>query len=203
MAEEKSKGGRPRKYATNADRQRAYYERKKQRMRELEEKLAKLEKKPVTETAQKKITRKTIEVAKASFPWKKITPGEIALIGEKELKRLITTFSEKINQNSSLMESILNLIVTTFDIESTGSIDELSDNDLELLSKEIDTVIHLSQESNQQQTFLYLLEAELTSRERSIERELKLDVLESETEEFLKEKKKVEEKEEIKITRSK
>ncbi len=202
MSEEKNKGGRPRKHATNADRQRAYYERKKQRMKELEEKLAKLEARPKTKTTQKKITRKIKDAMKASFPWKKITPGEIALIGEKELKRLIDSFSEKIAQNSSLMESILNLIITTFDIDSSGSLDDLTDNDLEQLSNEIDTIIHLSQESNQQQTFLYLLEAELASRERSIEREFKLDVLESETEEFLKEKKKVEKKNEIKITRS-
>jgi len=202
MTEEKNKGGRPRKHATNADRQRAYYERKKQRMKELEEKLAKLESKPKTKSDQKKITRKISDTPKASFPWKKITPGEIALIGEKELKRLITSFSEKIAQNSSLMESILNLIITTFDIDSSKSLDDLTDNDLEQLSNEIDTIIHLSQESNQQQTFLYLLEAELASRDRSIEREFKLDVLELETEEFLKEKKKVEKKDEIKITRS-
>lgn len=202
MSEEKNKGGRPRKHATNADRQRAYYERKKQRMKELEEKLAKLETRSKTKTDQKKITRKIKDVSKTSFPWKKITPGEIALIGKKELERLIITFSEKIDQNSSLMESILNLIITTFDIDSSRSIDDLTDNDLEQLSNEIDTIIHLSQESNQQQTFLYLLEAELASRERSIEREFKLDVLESETEEFLKEKKKVEKKDEIKITRS-
>lgn len=202
MSEEKNKGGRPRKHATNADRQRAYYERKKQRMKELEEKLAKLETRPKTKTTQKKITRKVKDAMKASFPWKKITPGEIALIGEKELKRLITSFSEKIAQNSSLMESILNLIITTFDIDSSGSLDDLTNNDLEQLSNEIDNIIHLSQESNQQQTFLYLLEAELASRERSIEREFKLDVLESETEEFLKEKKKVDKKDEIKISRS-
>ncbi|MHA1532065.1 MAG: hypothetical protein ACTSR6_08715 [Candidatus Heimdallarchaeota archaeon] len=201
MTEEKNKGGRPRKHATNADRQRAYYERKKQRMKELEEKLAKLETRPKTKSDQKKITRKIKDVSKTSFPWKKITPGEIALIGKKELERLISTFSEKIDQNSYLME-ILNLIITTFDIDSSRSIDDLTDNDLEQLSNEIDTIIHLSQESNQQQTFLYLLEAELASRERSIEREFKLDVLESETEEFLKEKKKVEKKDEIKITRS-
>ena len=202
MTEEKNKGGRPRKHATNADRQRAYYERKKQRMKELEEKLAKLETRPKTKSDQKKITRKIKDVSKTSFPWKKITPGEIALIGKKELERLIITFSEKIDQNSSLMESILNLIITTFDIDSSGSLDELTDNDLEQLSNEIDTIIHLSQESNQQQTFLYLLEAELASRERSVEREFKLDVLESETEEFLKEKIKEEKEDEIKITRS-
>lgn len=197
MSEEKNKGGRPRKYVTNAERQRAYYERKKQRMKELEEKLAKLETRPKTKSNKKKITRKMRDTTKTSFPWKKITPGEIALIGEKELKRLIVSFSEKIAQNSSLMESILNLIITTFDIDSSGSIEELNDDDLEQLSNEIDTIIHLSQESNQQQTFLYLLEAELASRERSVEREFKLDVLESETEEFLKEK-----KDEIKIKRS-
>ena len=202
MAEEKNKGGRPRKHATNADRQRAYYERKKQRMKELEEKLAKLETRPKTKSAQKKITRKIKDTTKASFSWKKITPGEIALIGKKELERLIISFSEKIDQNSSLMESILNLIITTFDIDSSGLLDELTDNDLEQLSNEIDTIIHLSQESNQQQTFLYLLEAELASRERSVEREFKLDVLESETEEFLKEKIKEEKEDEIKITRS-
>lgn len=200
MAEKKSKGGRPRIHETGADRSRAYYERKKAKMKDLEEKLARIETK--TKSDQKKITRKTLDPAKASFPWKKITPGEIALIGEKELKRLIISFSEKIAQNSSLMESILNLIITTFDLDSSGSIDELTDDDLEQLSNEIDAIIHLSQESNQQQTFLYLLEAELSSRERSVEREFKLDVLESETEEFLKEKKKVEKKDEIKISRS-
>ncbi|NPD90426.1 MAG: hypothetical protein HGN29_17065 [Asgard group archaeon] len=202
MSEEKNKGGRPRKYKTNADRQRAYYERKKKRMKELEERLAKIESKPKTESDQKKITRKIRDVKKTSFPWKKITPGEIALIGEKELKRLIISFSEKITQNSSLMESILNLVITTFDIDSSGSIDEITDEDFEQLNNEIDTIIHLSQESNQQQTFLYLLEAELASRERTIEREFKLDVLESETEEFLKEKKMIEKKDEIKIKRS-
>lgn len=45
MNETKKKTGRPRKYATNAERQRAYYERKKQRIRELEERLAILERK--------------------------------------------------------------------------------------------------------------------------------------------------------------
>ena len=202
MPEEKNKGGRPRKYTTNAERQKAYYERKKKRMRELEEKLAKIEGKPKPESAQKKISRKKIDPTKTSFSWRKITPGEIALIGEKELKRLIASFNEKIAHNTSLMDSILNLVITAFDIDSTGSLDDLTENDLVELSNEIDTIIHLSQESNQQQTFLYLLEAELESRERSLDRELKLDILESETEEFLKEKKKVEEKE-VKITRSK
>ncbi|MHA1556549.1 MAG: hypothetical protein ACTSPM_06385 [Candidatus Heimdallarchaeota archaeon] len=202
MSEEKSKGGRPRKHATNADRQRAYYERKKQRMKELEDKLAKLETRPKTTSDQKKIISKIKAAAKASFPWKKITPGEIALIGNKELERLIITFSEKIGQNSTLMESILNLIITTFDIDSSGSLNELTNNDMEQLSIDIDAIIQLSQESNQQQTFLYLLEAELASRKRSIDREFKLDILESETEEFLKEKKKEEKEADIKITRS-
>jgi hypothetical protein len=199
MSEEKNKGGRPRKYATNAERQKAYYERKKKRMKELEEKLAKLEGKSSSKLDQKKIARKRIETPKTSFPWKKITPSEIALIGEKELQRLIISFNEKISQSSSLMESILNLIVTTLEIDSTKSLDDLSDFELEQLSEDIDTIISLSNEGNQQQTFLYLLEAELASRERSIERELKIDILESETEEFLKEKKKEEKKEEIEI----
>ncbi len=43
MTENKKRGGRPRKYATNAERQRAYYERKKKRIKELEERVAKLE----------------------------------------------------------------------------------------------------------------------------------------------------------------
>ena len=45
MNNTKKKAGRPRKYATNAERQHAYYERKKQRFRELEERLAFLERK--------------------------------------------------------------------------------------------------------------------------------------------------------------
>ena len=43
MHEKKRKVGRPRKYATNAERSKAYYERKKAKMKELEEKLKLLE----------------------------------------------------------------------------------------------------------------------------------------------------------------
>ncbi|MHA1210962.1 MAG: hypothetical protein ACTSSH_00745 [Candidatus Heimdallarchaeota archaeon] len=202
MVEEKNKGGRPRKHATNADRQRAYYERKKQKVKELEEKLAKLEARPKAKSDQKKIIRKIKGATKASFPWKKISPGEIALIEKKELEKLIISFREKMDQNSSLMESILNLLITTFDISSSGSLDDLTTNELEQLSIEINTIIQLSQESNQQQTFLYLLEAELASKDRSVVREFKIDVLESEIEELLKDKIKEEKETKVKISRS-
>jgi hypothetical protein len=201
MSNKKDGRGRPRKYSTNAERQKAYYERKKQRMKELEEKLTKLEGR--SETEQKKITRKKADIHVESFPWKKITPGEITLIGKKELEKLIANFKEKIYENSALIDSILNLIITTLDIDYSGSINDLSSKDLLELNSEVNTIIKLSQESNQQQTFLYLLEAELASRDRSIERELKLDILEKDKEELLKERKKVEKSDEIKITRSK
>lgn len=82
MSDKKNKGGRPRKYATNADRQRAYYERKKQRMKELEEELAKMKEESKTKSDQKKMTRKIDFATRTNFHWKKITPGEISSKGK-------------------------------------------------------------------------------------------------------------------------
>ncbi|NHJ87972.1 MAG: hypothetical protein FK734_21085 [Asgard group archaeon] len=195
MNDEVNKGGRPRKYATNAERQKAYYERKKKRIKELEKKLASLDGNLETDSTPIKNLRKKIDIKKASFSWKKYTSRELALIGEKELKRLITSFNELIDNNSVLMESILNLIITTLDIDYSGSLTDISNKDLEHLDKDINTIIQFSKENNQQQTFLYLLEAELESRQRSIEREIRLDILEVETQELLKDKK----RDEIKV----
>lgn len=200
MSEKKNKGGRPRKYKTNADRQRAYYERKKRKMVELEEKLAKIQKKSNNKQTPMLTSRKTIDINKVTIPWKKISPAEISLIGNKELERLIFAFKEKTNLNSVLRESIFNLVNTSMEIGSLESLDDMSEADYEQLNNDIETIIQLSQENNQQQTLLYLLEAELASRTRSLDRELKLDILELEIKEFL-EGKKAEKKDEIKISR--
>ncbi|MHA1435886.1 MAG: hypothetical protein ACTSO7_18765 [Candidatus Heimdallarchaeota archaeon] len=49
MSKGKKKVGRPRKYASNAERSKAYYERKKAKMKDLEEKIKTFEKELVLE----------------------------------------------------------------------------------------------------------------------------------------------------------
>ena len=56
MSKKKRNVGRPRKYATDAERSKAYYYRKKAKMKELEEKLRLLEEKQKTKNDYDKIS---------------------------------------------------------------------------------------------------------------------------------------------------
>ena len=53
----------------------------------------------------------------------------------------------------------------------------------------LDDVVDTLQESTQQQTLLYLMEAELANRERLLIRDYKLEILQSKVEELKKETK--------------
>ena len=88
MPEEKSKGGRPRKYPKEDKyaRQKAYYERKKKKMKELEEKVKALQKGRDLSPEQKKILEDLDLPEYDAFSWTKITPNEIALLGSRELE---------------------------------------------------------------------------------------------------------------------
>lgn len=198
MAEEKNKGGRPRKYETNADRQRAYYERKKKKMKELEEEVKKLKTGTLTKDKRLK-SLKPIKLEESMFHWEKISPGEIALMGLQELKQIASNFNKKIVNNSALREPIFNLILATVNKDFGSTTKELTTEEFfKQLSPEIDQVIQYLRENIQRETFLYLMEAEIASRDRLANQDSRIDVLLSEINEL----KKVVKEQELKIKRS-
>ncbi|MEE9410202.1 MAG: hypothetical protein V3V41_04680, partial [Candidatus Heimdallarchaeota archaeon] len=133
------------------------------------------------------------------FSWTKITPNEIALMGSQELETTIEDFKKIAENNTQLRFHILNLIIKTINIDYLHSSDDLSTKDLlTMLKEDVSSILDAGYESNQQQTLLYLMEAELASRERSSTRERKLDIFEAKVEELEREAK-VKEKEIKKI----
>ncbi|MCK5185122.1 MAG: hypothetical protein KAQ95_12510, partial [Candidatus Heimdallarchaeota archaeon] len=99
MPEEKKKVGRPRKYETRSERQKAYHERKKQKMQVLEEEVKKLEKQTLfSSDTLEDIFDDSVFKEVFKFPWKKITPSEIALMGTQDLESLVGEFRERIHE---------------------------------------------------------------------------------------------------------
>lgn len=187
LAEKKSKGGRPRIHETGADRSRAYYERKKAKMKDLEEKVKKLE----TKTPGKKQSGKAVELKEIEkFDWQKITPNEISLMDIQKLEQLTKAFREKLTENPAIKGQLQHLIqsLITSDILET-SMDITVEDILGQLDPILDDVVDTLQESTQQQTLLYLMEAELANRERLLIRDYKLEILQSKVEELKKETK--------------
>ena len=192
MPETRSKGGRPRKYPREDKyaRQKAYYERKKKKMIELEERVKKLQDGRELSPEQKKILKELDLPLYDAFSWAKITPNEIALMATHELEQLALNLQERTNINTQLKVQILNLIVKTINLDYLHSPEEVSSKDLlNMLSEDIESIINLTEESNQQQTLLYLLEAELDSRGRLERKEVEIDLFEAKVEEFVKETK--------------
>ena len=190
MPEAKSKGGRPRKYPKENKyaRQKAYYERKKKKMKELEEKVKALQKGRDLSPEQKKMLKDLDLPEYETISWTKITPNEIALMGIQELKTTIEDFQKITDNNARLRFYILNLILKTINIDYLHSSENLTTKDLlTMLKEDVSSILDEGYESNQQQTLLYLMEAELASRERSSTRERKLDIFEAKVEELEKE----------------
>ena len=101
MSEEKKKVGRPRKYETRSERQKAYHERKKQKMTELEEEVKKLEKQTV-------FTSEIIGIQSRNdirYNFKKAT---MQLITIQEVKRSKNPITHKAITFSELIENIEN-----------------------------------------------------------------------------------------------
>lgn len=187
MSEKKSKGGRPRIHETGADRSRAYYERKKAKMKDLEEKVKKLE----TKTPGKKTSDKVLELKEIEkFDWQKITPNEISLMDIQKLEHLTKTFREKLTENPAIKGQLQHLIQSLISSDILDTSAEITVEDiLSQLDPILDDVVDTLQESTQQQTLLYLMEAELANRERLLIRDYKLEILQSKVEELKKETK--------------
>jgi len=185
MSEKKSKGGRPRIHATSADRSRAYYERKKEKMKELEEKVQKLE----TKSPAKNKHKKTFELKEAEiFVWQKITPSEISLMDTQSLVQITKIFREKMTETPAVKIQLQNLIRSTVSLDILNSSRDISVEDvLEQFDSILDNIVYTLEESNQQQTLLYLMEAELANRERLQIRDYKLEIIQSKLDELKKE----------------
>ncbi|MHA1210989.1 MAG: hypothetical protein ACTSSH_00880 [Candidatus Heimdallarchaeota archaeon] len=189
MSKKTNKGGRPRIHATDADRSRAYYERKKAKMKELEVKVKKLETKTPKNNQEIIFELKEIE----KFAWQKITPSEISLMDIQKLERMINTFSEKIIENPAIKVQLQDLIRSTISMDRLNSSMEISVEDaLGQIDPILDNIVETLHESTQQQTLLYLMEAELANRERLLIRDYKLEILQSKVEELKKETKDIE-----------
>ncbi|MCG3253966.1 MAG: hypothetical protein KAX09_08955 [Candidatus Heimdallarchaeota archaeon] len=187
MSKKKSKGGRPRIHETGADRSRAYYERKKAKMKELEDKVKKLE----TKTSGKKTSGKVLKLKEIEkFDWQKITPNEISLMDIQKLEQLTKTFREKLTENPAIKGQLQHLIQSLISSDILDTSAEITVEDiLGQLDPILDDVVDTLQESTQQQTLLYLMEAELANRERLLIRDYKLEILQSKVEELKKETK--------------
>ena len=118
---------------------------------------------------------------------------------EENAEQEMELFLKIAANNSTLKFYILNLIIKTINIDYLHSSDDLSTKELlAMLKEDVSSILDAGYESNQQQTLLYLMEAELASRERSSTRERKLDIFEAKVEELEREAK-VKEKEIKKI----
>ena len=180
MTEEKRKVGRPRKYETRAERQKAYHERKKERMKELERQVNLLESKGAIEFS----LDEDLGLQVKRFSWKKITPSEIALMGTKELKVLIESLQEKISDSFSFGDSLEKIVLSILKKNYIKNLEENNKSDVLKLEGEIGDNVALLEESIQQQTLLYLMEAELASRNRLNEKKTKLDLFEAKIDEL-------------------
>ncbi|MHA1211883.1 MAG: hypothetical protein ACTSSH_05420, partial [Candidatus Heimdallarchaeota archaeon] len=85
------------------------------------------------------------------------------------------------------------LIRSTISMDRLNSSMEISVEDaLGQIDPILDNIVETLHESNQQQTLLYLMEAELANRERLLIRDYKLEILQSKVEELKKETKDIE-----------
>ncbi|NHJ03872.1 MAG: hypothetical protein EAX90_03550 [Candidatus Heimdallarchaeota archaeon] len=188
MSDEKRKVGRPRKYDTRAERQKAYHERKKEKMQKLEEQVEKLEKKRLFSSDDTADAFENIIFQDVSpMTWKKITPSEIALMGIQDLETIIGEFRDRIDHHSTLDVALENITLGIISKNTLATKDEPPLERIEEIDNRIKENIKNLEETMQQQTLLYLMEAELANRERLDGRKTKLDLFESKVEELEKE----------------
>jgi hypothetical protein len=191
MPKEKKTVGRPRKYATTAERQKAYHERKKKRIKELEEELKKLEKQDsfsfvISEEFFDLIPFKEI----GDFPEKHITPSEIALMGTQDLELLVENLERKIEVKPSLNATFENIILGVISKYHLKSLENTPESELEKITNALEDNFDHLKKSIQQQTLLYLLNAELANRMRLDDKKSRLDIFSDKVEELEKTAKK-------------
>jgi len=188
MSDEKKKVGRPRKYETRAERQKAYHDRKKHRLKELEEEVKQLEKQSLFSLDSLEDVFEEFTFKEGSkFNWQKITPSEIALMGTQDLDSLIREFREKINEHTSFDRSLENIVMGIINKKYLAARENPPLEKIKGITLQIQENIGDLDERMQQQTILYLMEAELANRERLDSRKAKLDIFEAKIDELEKE----------------
>ncbi|MFX0117075.1 MAG: hypothetical protein ACFFB3_21185 [Candidatus Hodarchaeota archaeon] len=196
MTVERKGPGRPRKYKTDADRKRAYRERRKTRIKELEMRIAELEGELQTvneiEARISPVIRELHE--EITFPFMKFTPSEIAEMETEQLRR----YSALLHRNISTTPpgSILSPVRELVRASSKEKNVEHSSKDLDMNYLDVtrqDRAIRLA-EDLQQIVLIYLIEAELAKRQRDYSAIEKLERRIEELEKEHKQKKMDEEK---------
>ena len=191
MSEEKKNVGRPRKYATTAERQKAYHDRKRQRLKELEEQIKKLEKQDafsfvISDEFFDTIPFKQLE----DFPEKHITPSEIALMGTQDLELLVEKLETKLEVKTNLNATLENIILGVISKYHLKSLEKTPENELAKITDTLEENFDHLEKSIQQQTLLYLLNAELENRLRLDDKKSRLDLFGDKVEELEKTAKK-------------
>ncbi|NHJ86593.1 MAG: hypothetical protein FK734_14095 [Asgard group archaeon] len=188
MSEEKNPVGRPRKYDSRADRQKAYYERKKKKMKTLEKQVEQLEQqKQVSLDIDTEVIENIIFKDVKKISWKKITPSEIALMGTQDLREFIEDFQEKIGKMESFEISLENIIMGVLSKNHYETLENSNMSTIQEIKVKIKENITTLEDRIQQQTLLYLMEAELANRERLEGKKAKLDIFEAKIDELEKE----------------
>ncbi len=188
MPEEKKKVGRPRKYETRSERQKAYHERKKQKMQVLEEEVKKLEKQTLLSSdSLEDIFDDSVFKKVFKFSWKKITPSEIALMGTQDLESLVSEFRMRIQEQESFTRTLENIVMGIINKNYLAAREKPNLEKIKEITTQIQGNIGNLEERMQQQALLYLMEAELANRERLDGRKTKLDLFEAKIDELEKE----------------
>ncbi|MHA1355362.1 MAG: hypothetical protein ACTSR1_09345, partial [Candidatus Heimdallarchaeota archaeon] len=129
------------------------------------------------------------------YTWRKITPSEIAVMGTKDLEVLIEEFRERIQQYSSFSVALENITLGIISKNYLISKEDTPPTKIQEANHQINENIKNLDERMQQQTLLFLLEAELVNRYRLEGRKTKLDLFEASIDELEKDVKKELEKE--------
>ncbi|MHA2497042.1 MAG: hypothetical protein ACXAEI_16335 [Candidatus Hodarchaeales archaeon] len=168
MTAEKKGPGRPRKYKTDADRKRAYRERQKTKINELETRVEELERE--LQTVDEMESRRTPVIKELheeiTFPFMKFTPSEIAEMETEQLRRYSALLQRNIS--STPPGSILSPVRELIRGSSKDPDPEDASKDLDMSYLDVtrqDRAIRLA-EDLQQIVLIYLIEAELARRHR-------------------------------------
>ncbi|MHA1356397.1 MAG: hypothetical protein ACTSR1_14625, partial [Candidatus Heimdallarchaeota archaeon] len=114
------------------------------------------------------------------------------LMDTQSLEQIIRTFSEKMIATPAVKVHLQNLISSTISLNVLNSSEITTEDLLEHVDSILDDVVQTLEESNQQQTLLYLMEAELANRERLQIRDYKLEIIQTKLDDLKKETKETE-----------
>jgi hypothetical protein len=170
---DKNLGGRPKKYASDAERKKAYRQRKKEKMEKLEKRVSVLEK--ILSKHQIDLETAIEEIEEDDLPHEtaliKLTPDEISNLNSKKIIEYLAAYEKN---NSLILGNSIKNILKKSGIKINLKNSEAKQNFSEL------------EENIQQQILIYLMRAELEKRQRLDEGKKELDLLEKEIEELEK-----------------